>query len=337
MRIRTSRNQPERAGEARLEQIRREAESHAQVTPSAQRITAITGASAEKGYYGLPLLKAAPWEWEIPTYFFVGGAAGGASVIAGAASLAGMDGRLIRDARRLAALGGVLSPPLLIADLGRPSRFLNMLRVFKAQSPMSVGSWTLMFFSSSAMATAWLGKAPAAGGNVLASVSQLVSTLTGLILTTYTGVLLGATAVPVWCENSALLPVHFAASGLGSAVGLLELLGHSSSGPLNVLGIASASTETAIGSRIEIRSDRVLQPLKSGPTGWVTRLGGVLSGPLPLALRLLAANSDTQKSRTVRRIAAVSTIAGSALTRIAWLKAGRASVRDSKLQLAGPQ
>jgi formate-dependent nitrite reductase membrane component NrfD len=218
--------------------------------------------------------------------------------------------------------------------LGRPSRFLNMLRVFKPQSPMSVGSWTLMVFSGSAAAAAWLGRSRPGGANALAAASQVVSTLTGLTLSTYTGVLLGATAVPVWSENSALLPVHFAASATGSAAGLLELAGHSSSRPLNVLSIASAMAETAVGGRIEIRSDRALQPLKSGSSGWITRVGGILSGPLPLVLRLLAGNSETERARTARRIAAVSTITGSVLTRIAWLKAGRASAGDAKLPLA---
>src|SRR5207245_5498257 len=52
---------------------------------------------------------------------------------------------------RKVALGAVAPAPLLlIGDLGRPERFLNMLRVFKPRSPMSMGAWCLVSFSGSA-------------------------------------------------------------------------------------------------------------------------------------------------------------------------------------------
>jgi formate-dependent nitrite reductase membrane component NrfD len=100
-------------------------------------------------YYDVPLLKPPVWTWEIPAYFFVGGAAGGAAVIGAVAQFTGTNGTLARDARWLAAAGGPVSAALLITDLGRPERFFNMLRVFKPQSAMSVGSWTLAAFSAS--------------------------------------------------------------------------------------------------------------------------------------------------------------------------------------------
>src|SRR5712691_2949745 len=121
-------------------------------------------------YYDLPLLKKPVWTWEIPVYFFVGGAAGASAVIGIAAQLAGADKRLVRDARWIAAIGANLSAPLLIADLGRPERFLNMLRVFKPQSPMSVGAWILSGFGASAMGAVLLpglfGDAAAMGSAV---------------------------------------------------------------------------------------------------------------------------------------------------------------------------
>ena len=101
-------------------------------------------------YHGFPLLKKPVWTWEIPAYFFVGGTAGAAALIGAVAHRTGGSDALVRDARWIAAAGAALSPPLLIADLGRPERFLNMLRVFKVQSPMSVGAWTLVAFSSAA-------------------------------------------------------------------------------------------------------------------------------------------------------------------------------------------
>ena len=86
-------------------------------------------------YYTLPTLKPPVWTWEVPTYFFVGGVAGAAAVVGAVARMTGGSPALVRDARWIAAVGGAASPGLLISDLGRPERFLNMLRVFKVQSP----------------------------------------------------------------------------------------------------------------------------------------------------------------------------------------------------------
>jgi formate-dependent nitrite reductase membrane component NrfD len=275
-------------------------------------------------YYELPLLKSPVWTWEIPAYFFVGGAAGAAAVVGAAARAAGADPALVRDARWIAAVGGAVSPALLISDLGRPERFLNMLRVFKVRSPMSVGAWTLVAFSNAAGASAFAGVAERALGGrlpvkVVGDAAEVVSAATGLLLSTYTGVLIGATAVPVWSRNVSLLPIHFGASGVGAAASMLELMGHRERA-LNTIAIGAAAAETAVGLILESRSDPALQPLKEGWSGRVTRAGGVLSGPLPLALRVLCG-----RSMAARRIAAASTIAGSLLTRIGWLSAGRSS------------
>jgi hypothetical protein len=285
--------------------------------------------SAERtdGYYGLPLLKAPVWTWEVPAYFFVGGASGAAAVIGVMARQAGGNPSLVSDARWIAAVGGAASAPLLISDLGRPERFLNMLRVFKLRSPMSVGAWTLVAFANSAGAAACAdlitrvsrGRIPV---TAVADAAAILSAATGLVLSTYTGVLIGATAVPVWSRNVQLLPVHFGASGLGSAASLLELVGHRSRA-LNRIAIGAALIETAIGLAIEAQHDDATQdPLIRGRSGLVTRLGGVFSGPVPLALRVLGGRSPT-----ARRVAAVSTLVGSMLTRVGWIEAGRNSSR----------
>jgi hypothetical protein len=199
-----------------------------------------------------------------------------------------------------------------------------MLRVFKLQSPMSIGVWTLVAFSNAAGAAAFAefldrrsgGRIPV---RVIGNAAEVLAAATGLVLSTYTGVLIGATAIPVWSRNVRLLPLHFGASGVGTAVSVLELMGHRDAA-LNALGIGAAAVETAIGFSLEGRDDPALDPLKHGWSGRVTRVGGVLSGPVPLALRLLGA-----RSQNARRAAAVSTIAGSILTRLGWLAAGRQS------------
>jgi polysulfide reductase-like protein len=327
--------------EERLQEIRREAEELGSV---AQRGIRPTGApflqaSPESGYYGLPALKPAPWKTEVPAYLFAGGAAGAAAIIGSVAGvLTPSDRQLIRDARWLAALGGAISPALLVSDLGMPSRFLNMLRVFKIQSPMSVGSWTLMAFSGTAAAAAFAQSFRNSGGSLrfLENAAGTVSAILGLGLSTYTGVLLGATAIPVWYENVRLLPFHFAASGMGAAVSMLELKGHTSNRALNTLGIASALAETAIGTSIEANKKPGLEPLKKGKSGWITRVGGLLSGPLPLILRLIAGSRATQRSTRLRRIAAGCMVAGSLLTRQGWVQAGRASAENPAIPLELP-
>lgn len=303
--------------ERRLDELRRQAAEQSLTTKPAA------------GYHGLPILKPPVWTWEVPAYLFVGGAAGAAAVIGAVANVRGGRPELVRDARWIAAAGAALSPPLLVSDLGRPERFLAMLRVFKLRSPMSVGAWTLVAFSNAAAATAFAGAVDRAMGGrlpvrVLGNAAEALSAATGLVLSTYTGVLIGATAIPAWSRNVSLLPVHFGASGIGTAVSILELLGHRDRA-LNALGIGAAAVETAMGVALEARTDPALAPLKEGWSGRVTRAGGVLSGPVPLALRLLAGRSPT-----ARRLAAVSTIAGSLLTRIGWIAAGKESARNSQ-------
>src|SRR5205823_13420790 len=139
---------------------------------------------------------------EVPVYFFVGGAAGAAAVIAQAARLTGSKPELVRDARTLAAIGAILSPALLISDLGRPSRFLNMLRVFKIKSAMSVGVYIVTGFSNVAVAAK---VAQAAGARfpgwplrLVENLAGFTAALLGLGMASYTGVLVGATSIPVW-------------------------------------------------------------------------------------------------------------------------------------------
>ena len=275
-----------------------------------------------EGYYGLPLLKAPVWTWEIPAYFFVGGTAGAAAVIGAMARATGGSPELVRDARWIAAAGAAISPPLLISDLGRPERFLNMLRVFKLRSPMSVGAWTLVAFSTAAGAAAFADAVHRASGDrvavrVVGDAAEVLSAATGVVLSTYTGVLLGATAIPVWSKNVRLLPIHFGMSGMGAAVSILELLGHRRRA-LNALGIGAAAIETVIGLALERGPGAELDPLKVGRSGNLTRLATLLAGPVPLALRLLGGRSPS-----ARRAAALSTIAGSVLTRAGWIEAGK--------------
>lgn len=334
---------PDAQSEQRLAEIRREAELRGLVNaggicPAGAPFPA---ASPETGYYGIPLLKEPAWTWQIPLYFFVGGAAGAAAVIGGVANYTGADRKLVRDAQRIAAAGAVISPVLLIADLGKPSRFLNMLRVFKPQSPMSVGVWVLMGFSGGASAAAFAGYlqdrfGPSLPLRILENAGQAAALAFGLPFSNYTGVLIGATAIPVWNENVGHLPSHFGASGLSAAVGLLELMGNDRSRALQTLGLGAAIAECWEGWRIESKAKPNLEPLKRGTSGAIVRTGGMLSGPVPLALRVLSSIAGGKRSRVLRRCAAVSAIAGSLLTRLGWIYAGHVSARDWRVPLNIP-
>jgi formate-dependent nitrite reductase membrane component NrfD len=268
----------------------------------------------------------------VPLYFVVGGAAGTASVIAWVATLAGdaAGAAMARDARAIAAAGAVISPALLVSDLGRPSRFLNMLRVAKRQSAMSVGAWTLVIFQAAALAALVLHAWPDAAGGLAgtaAPVAGAAAAASGLVLATYTGVLLGATAIPVWAAHARLLPLHFGGSSLGVAAGLLELFGHRTH-TVNVIGAGAAIVVllTAIASERDRR--RSTAPLRSGTSGALVRTGDLLAGPVALLLRATGASSAT-----LRVAAAIAAIAGSVCVRYGWVAAGRVSAADPRVIL----
>jgi hypothetical protein len=322
--------------ERKLEVIRGQAEQYGRVGSIGIRPAGapFPQATPESGYYGTPTLKEPQWSWEIPLYFFVGGAAGASAVIATVAEWIGRDPELARRARLVAVGGSAISSVLLISDLGRPERFFAMLRVFKPQSPMSMGSWILAAFSSATAAAVfvdWLdqryGKSVAS--RIAGAGAKSASALFALPFSNYTGVLIGATAIPVWHRNIKSLPIHFEASAVQSAVSVLELMGYDRNPSLNALGIASAVWETWEGFQLESDHDPELKPLKRGASGWITRVGGLLSGPVPLALRIWAAFSSPRRSREIRKAAALSGIAGSIFTRYGWIMAGSASVRQT--------
>ncbi len=329
--------QADAAKERRLTELRLEAERTGRVTAPGVRAAggplpdtgALPGTDAASGYYGLPLLKEPTWIWTIPVYFFVGGAAGAAAVIAEVARWTRGNTSLVRDARRLAAAGGALSPVLLIADLGRPERFLSMLRVVKPQSPMSVGVWVLVGFNAAADAGVvmrYLGRRQehrVLRGTLKAAgeAADGVAATLGGIVSTYTGVLIGVTTIPVWARNVRLLPLHFGMSGLASASCLLELLHDDPA--LHRIGVVAASAETAVGALLELDRHPAQEPVKHGASGRLTRLGGLLSGPAALAIRAFAGGN-----RDGRRAAALVSLAGSLITRFAWMAAGRQAARE---------
>jgi hypothetical protein len=305
--------------EERLDALREEAARTGRV-----QAPGLTPAAAS--YHNLPLLKPPTWTWQVPLYLFAGGVAGTSALIALVAHVAANAG-VLRAALWIAFAGALVSPPLLIADLGKPARFLNMLRVFKLRSVMSVGAWTLSAFSSSiglAVVCHELILAGFAYGPLLGLewLAEIVAAVTGLILASYTSVLLGVTAIPVWSENRRLIPVVFLSGGLGSASAMLELLGFLLPAT-QLIGVVASTVETIVAVVIELRGRYVDRPLREGAAGWLVRAGGVFAGPIPLLLRVFAGHSPA-----ARYVAAVCFIAGALTSRFAWVSAGRVSSRD---------
>lgn len=194
------------------------------------------------GYADRPIVKEPVWTWEVPVYFFVGGISGMAMVVAAMAWLTSSRGASPADIDSLVAtciwialFGASVSPLLLISDLGRPKRFLNMVRIPNLRSPMSVGVWILLAFSAAValLALAQLGQRvpqlEAIAGWIDAARTQLLvaAAVFGALLATYTGVLLSVSAIPAWNQQRRLLPFLFGSAGLGGAVSVLILVGYS--------------------------------------------------------------------------------------------------------------
>lgn len=275
-----------------------------------------------RSYYGLPILKRPVWEWPIPVYFFTGGTAGAAAVMAAVAAAKG-DRPTARHGRMIAAGGVVLSLPLLVRDLGRPARFLNMLRVLKPTSPMSIGSWLVGAFGTAAAAAAAGELSNRHRHRFLGDAAGYASGLLGLGMSTYTAVLLADTAVPVWHEARVALPFEFAGSSAAAAGGLAMItLGTERAGSARRLAALGAATELAAAKISHRRMGDLRDAYREGAAGRAE----IASSVLAFGGAVLAVAGG--RSRGVR-IAAGAMLAGGALSkRWAVFEAGKRSATD---------
>jgi hypothetical protein len=280
-------------------------------------------------YHGQAVLKEPIWTWEIPMYFFTGGL-GGAS--AGLAYLAGSRGNeeLARRAWTAAFAGVAVSPLFLISDLGKPMRFMNMFRMFKVTSPMSVGSWILGASGATttlAAANQWTGLFPGS-----ARVARPAAALLGLPLSTYTAALVANTAVPVWHEARRMLPFVFG-SGAALSAGAAAVIATPPeyAKPARRLALASAALELGSNELMKKRLGEHAEPYKQGMPSKLSHLTqALLVGGAALLVR------RGSESRASAATAGAMMCAGAVAARWTVFKAGFASAADPKY-VVGPQ
>ncbi len=284
----------------------------------------ITAVGSEmRSYYGRPILKEPVWQPEIPWYFFAGGLAGASSLLGLAARAAGNE-PLAKAGLYLSAAGDAVSPALLISDLGRPERFLNMLRVFKVTSPMSVGTWILT--ASGATTTLAAGLELLDRAPRLKVLSETMSAVLGAPLSVYTATLVSDTAIPVWHEARRELPFVFGASSAASAgAAAAVVLAPEHAGPARRLAVGGVAVGNAAMVAMQARLGMVGEPYRRGEAGKYNALAKVCTLAGAAVLRTAG-----KRSRAAAVVGGGLVLAGEAALRWSVFTAGFQSARDPK-------
>jgi formate-dependent nitrite reductase membrane component NrfD len=286
----------------------------------------------EPSYHGRPAIQRPEWLWYVPAYFFAGGMASGAYIVATVLDILGReeDRALVRAGRVVALAGMLVSPVLLIADLGRPERFLNMLRVFRPRSVMNMGSWAISVFGLFAGLGAGIELARAFGlGLGPLRVLSWFGVVPAIVVGSYTGVLLAATNVPLWAANRLWMGPLFFASAMSSGLSATRLVG-AVLGPTRPATRSRLATAEAIALSAELGLTaasaltlrRLARPLLLGRWARLYVFGCVGLGSLaPLMLGLRGGVRG-------ELVSSLLAIGGSALLRVCWTEAGKESADD---------
>ena len=296
----------------------------------------------DKNYYGIPPIKHAHWTWQIPVYFWIGGIGAGVHLFSTMAQILGhRDAALTRTSRYTVLATMLLSPMLLIWDLGRPERFYNMLRILKLRSPMSTQSWSVFAFGN---LSGMISARQAAEDGLLGDDNSLVRLVkliparalsilavpVGLNVGSNTGNLISATSVPLWARNWLFMGPTFLASGLSTALSWLSLVLHlTRSGEektLRTLHRAEKATiviEAGLIAASLIRMSKWSKPLFSREVAPLF-VGGTLIGGIVAPMALLLGKESRSKSM----LASVLALGGGLAFRFAIIKGGRISADD---------
>lgn len=282
-----------------------------------------------RSYHGQPILKEPVWSWEIPTYFFTGGMAGASAGLAYLSGLRGED-ELAKRAWAASVTAITVSPALLTSDLGRPLRFINMFRVFRPTSPMSIGSWLLGASGATttlAAVNAWTGWFPRS-----ARLARPTAGLLGLPLSTYTAALVSNTAVPAWHEAHRTLPFVFgagAALSAGAACAAITPPEHAH--PARRLALGAAALEVCLKELMERQLGGHGEAYRRGAPA---RLGHAAQACIVTGATLLSRHGG--RSRAAAAASGALLCAGALSARWSVYKAGFASAADPKY-VVGPQ
>ena len=296
----------------------------------------------DKNYYGIPPIKRAHWTWQIPIYFWLGGIGAGTQLFATVAQFLGHEDEALKRASRYTVLVTMLlSPILLIWDLGRPERFYNMLRILKLRSPMSTQSWSLFTFGNlgGLIAARQAAEDGLLGDNPLSRLvlrlipARLLTVLAlpfGLFVGFNTGNLISATSVPIWARNWMLMGPTFLTSGLSTALSWLSLVLHlgrwGEEKTLRVLHRAEKAVivlEAVLIALSIARMSRWSRPLFSKEVAPLF-VGGTLLGGIAAPFALLTGKESRSKSV----LASVLALTGGLAFRFAMIIAGRKSADD---------
>ncbi len=302
------------------------------------------GLDRDRSPSGVPPVSKPPWEMQyIPVYFWLGGIAGGAWLAAALEDVAGSGDRdVVRAARYISAGSTALGSALLVADLGRPERFLNMLRVIRPSSAMSLGAWGLAAFGGVAGTGAALqlaedgGVWPFAGWSrgVVGRLLHVAGVPLGLFVGSYTGVLLSSTSVPTWNRRASLLSPLFVASavssGLSAVSGAVRAGGEAAGKAERRLARAEAialSAELGLAIADRARARSALPSARHEPptlraARWLTFAAGVAA---PLAVRAVEGFGRGRRRSRGTLLAAGLAVAGSLAMRLLITHEGRRS------------
>jgi hypothetical protein len=277
-------------------------------------------------YYDRPVIKPPVWKWYIPAYFVSGGAAGAAATLGAVAQLFGGEALrpLVRHCRLLALAGTTIGTGFLVADLGVKSKFLNMLRMFRPTSPMSVGSWILAPSTGAAAASVVLP-------GPLGDLAGLGAGALGPGLAGYTAILTSNTSVPIWAASRKALPAMYVSSAASTAASLLALtsLDGASERTVHLLDVAASIGELASGAWLDKEADAVHEvgkPLHEGTSGDLWKVSKILTA-IGLVLSLL-------RGRRTRQAGAFLGLLGSVAAKFAIFRAGIASSHDPRATFA---
>jgi hypothetical protein len=297
-------------------------------------------------YYDRPMLKPSVWSADIPLYYFLGGAAGAALTLGAAIQLATRGVRTTRELRQLSArchwigiVGSTAGAAFLIHDLGRPSRFVYMMRVFRPSSPMNMGSWILAGAAPTAIATGLFVNRRGVLG-AIGEAAGYASGIFGAALAGYTGVLVANTVLPIWQDARRWMPVLFISSSAATAASVLEILhGEGTAARITaVFGTAGRIAEIACARRVEQLASKVAEvgePFHHGPPAILWKAASLFT------VASLVVSVAPGASPRKKRLAGWLGLAGSLCLRFAVHALGDASARNPRAafeqQRAGAQ